>query len=354
MVILFCSHQFHLSCLTKVEGIQCPICRFEHNNLKAHLTSCFICGFPHSPQQSSSSLPFPDPFASASKQLPRPDDEEDEAELSSPPHLSHRLQQQEDVWLCLVCGFTGCGWQHQNHIEQHYQETLHTYALNIHHPSKVWDFAGNGFVHRLILERSEEGEEGAVPDTKTKVAEVSREGAGNLPGVMGMGMGEEAGDYRSLMPPLDESDQQAMVQQKVDRLLGQYQQILVWRLTQNRLFYEDKLRQVWQSVQVSHPLGTPDEKEHKLEEKTAGSGGEEAAASSSSLLWTRHLRASLAHEQSRLLKQCESTKEAIHRLRHEEEIAREFHKHLQLNRGEWGERVVRARLRLRETEELYR
>lgn len=43
-----------------------------------------------------------------------------------------------------------------NHIKQHYEETLHTYAMDASSRQRVWDFAGDGFVHRLILNSDEE------------------------------------------------------------------------------------------------------------------------------------------------------------------------------------------------------
>ena len=60
----------------------------------------------------------------------------------------------DDLWVCLICGFTGCGRSNQAHIYSHYESSLHTYALNTS-TKQVWDFAGDGFVHRLILNNSD-------------------------------------------------------------------------------------------------------------------------------------------------------------------------------------------------------
>ena len=35
-----------------------------------------------------------------------------------------------DLWVCLVCGFIGCGSSHCNHIRDHYERHLHAYAMN--------------------------------------------------------------------------------------------------------------------------------------------------------------------------------------------------------------------------------
>ena len=60
-----------------------------------------------------------------------------------------------DLWMCLVCGYVGCGLSNQFHIRTHYLETLHAYVVNLD-SKRVWDFAGNGYVHRLVMGGREE------------------------------------------------------------------------------------------------------------------------------------------------------------------------------------------------------
>ncbi len=55
-----------------------------------------------------------------------------------------------DVWLCLICGLSGCGQFSHNHIKQHYLETLHTHAINTE-ARQVWDFVAD--VHARELSR---------------------------------------------------------------------------------------------------------------------------------------------------------------------------------------------------------
>lgn len=55
----------------------------------------------------------------------------------------------DNLWICLVCGQIGCGRAKQGHALAHYETTSHLYALDIE-TQRVWDYAGDGYVHRLI------------------------------------------------------------------------------------------------------------------------------------------------------------------------------------------------------------
>eukprot|EP01040_Poterioochromonas_malhamensis_P014708 gene14708-16328_t len=363
IIILYCSHSFHLSCLIKIEGVQCPVCRYEHNNIRAHATTCFLCGYPH--QQA---LPSAIPKALDAPALP----------VGSPDAVGSRshVAPHEDVWLCLVCGFTGCGVSHMNHIEEHYHDTLHTYALNVAHPHKVWDFAGNGYVHRLILQRSDEDHNNtssvdhssslltseslddsplplplpppALP--RTKVTEVSASSALTS----SMMSGEDISYMRSSVPPLDEETEERILNDKLDQLLSQYQEMFVWRMTQNRLFYEDKLKQIWNTTS-----------EVLTADQTIGTTSSSAALPSASanaqnlsmmenLSWMKNIKVSLIQEEQRLMKQCDVIREKISLMQREDEVSRELHKHLLLNQKEWEDRVIKAKQRFQQTEKTYR
>lgn len=49
----------------------------------------------------------------------------------------------------MICGNTGCGRYDSAHAYKHYEETSHCYAMDIT-SQHVWDYAGDGYVHRLI------------------------------------------------------------------------------------------------------------------------------------------------------------------------------------------------------------
>jgi hypothetical protein len=414
--------------------------------MKSYTTSCFICGFPYSSSTGISSSSSSDgsfsssenPFVSPRKSIDSSTNAASSiSSISSnryplfPPsssfgdnsryQLQHQIPSQyrqqclnEDVWLCLVCGFTGCGSCNENHIENHYQDTFHTYAMNIYQINKVWDFAGNGYVHRLILEKADDGEEGKSErsDNSKEAIDVEREGdeddyaaiVANLTGVrprrsITRTKVTEVMDVPSTSQPqqqqqqqqqqqlllssascndemysrsyyeqqqgfIDEESREAVVNNKLDKLMMQYQELLVWRLSQNRLFYEEKLKNIWSSVQNFHNSSTSTNqgKEGGLENE----GKEWSSSSSSSsakqhpqqqnyeISWMKNIKLSLLQEQNRLAKQCDMMKEKIQQLEREEGISKEFHRHLIMNKKEWEERVIKARERLELAEKTYK
>ncbi|KAF2103819.1 zf-UBP-domain-containing protein [Rhizodiscina lignyota] len=110
LLTILCQHVFHCNCLEKWHGSGCPVCRYTQNDtLLGRLASgedeedvgCSVCG-------------------SAA-----------------------------NLWVCLICGNVGCGRYDSAHAFAHYEATSHSYAMDIA-TQHVWDYAGDGYVHRLI------------------------------------------------------------------------------------------------------------------------------------------------------------------------------------------------------------
>ncbi|KAI8337194.1 BRCA1-associated protein 2-domain-containing protein [Chlamydoabsidia padenii] len=55
----------------------------------------------------------------------------------------------DSLWICMICGHIGCGRYQEAHAYDHYMETRHLFALEID-TQMVWDYEGDGYVHRLI------------------------------------------------------------------------------------------------------------------------------------------------------------------------------------------------------------
>lgn len=49
----------------------------------------------------------------------------------------------DKLWVCLICGYVGCGRYEGAHAYDHYKETSHLYALESE-TQRVWDYAGDG------------------------------------------------------------------------------------------------------------------------------------------------------------------------------------------------------------------
>ncbi|TQS33327.1 hypothetical protein Golomagni_06334 [Golovinomyces magnicellulatus] len=116
-----CSHVFHCTCLQNWKGAGCPVCRFANAS-----------------QGSSSdpSNPYAQPFGS---------------------HVSNLCSVcdcADDLWICLICGYVGCGRYKGGHAKDHWKETAHSFALELE-TQYVWDYAGDMWVHRLIRDKGD-------------------------------------------------------------------------------------------------------------------------------------------------------------------------------------------------------
>jgi BRCA1-associated protein len=105
-----CQHVFHCDCLQRWRGSGCPVCR--------HI-------------QPSSSLTSATPFGR---------NVSDVCLVCDCP---------EDLWICLICGYVGCGRYKGGHAKEHWKDSAHCFALEIA-TQYVWDYAGDAWVHRLI------------------------------------------------------------------------------------------------------------------------------------------------------------------------------------------------------------
>ncbi|XP_039166209.1 BRAP2 RING ZnF UBP domain-containing protein 1-like isoform X2 [Eucalyptus grandis] len=54
----------------------------------------------------------------------------------------------ENLWVCLICGFVGCGRYKDKHAISHWKNTQHCYSLDLR-TQQIWDYVGDTYVHRL-------------------------------------------------------------------------------------------------------------------------------------------------------------------------------------------------------------
>ena len=132
-----CGHVFHSACMQRWAGASCPVCRHcAAGGGPAGSTRCAECGA------------------------------------------------RADLWICLLCGHVGCGRYRAGHAADHFHASQHTYALELE-SQRVWDYAADGYVHRLIQSAAADG----------KLVEVSHRGGGGG-GDMGGGGGGGGGGGR--------------------------------------------------------------------------------------------------------------------------------------------------------------
>ncbi|QHO50266.1 BRCA1-associated protein [Arachis hypogaea] len=93
-----CNHSFHCSCISKWADSSCPVCRYCQQ--QAEKSICSVC------------------------------------------------RTTENLWICVICGFVGCGRYKAGHAIMHWKETQHYYALDVE-TKRVWDFAGDTYLVEL-------------------------------------------------------------------------------------------------------------------------------------------------------------------------------------------------------------
>ncbi|KAF7139943.1 hypothetical protein RHSIM_Rhsim06G0183400 [Rhododendron simsii] len=53
----------------------------------------------------------------------------------------------ENLWVCVICGFVGCGRYQEKHVVLHWEDTQHCFSLELE-SQQVWDYDGHIYVHR--------------------------------------------------------------------------------------------------------------------------------------------------------------------------------------------------------------
>ncbi|CAI5701958.1 unnamed protein product [Peronospora effusa] len=213
-----CNHSFHCDCLFRWEGSSCPVCRYSHGDIGS---SCEVCGTA------------------------------------------------EHLWICLICGHVGCGRYSGEHAKEHYQDTLHTYSLELE-TQRVWDYAGDGYVHRLILNK-QDGKFVEFPSPKNHSGE------------------------RSQNPPITSAEEEAGEHRKLEKLAVEYNFLLKSQLEEQRLYYERLLARAEEDE--SRQLLNAHERERKQLKKANINLAQKTIKLEEELTFVRELNKSLIENQ---------------------------------------------------------
>ena len=214
-----CNHTFHLDCLLQWQDSPCPVCRYDHSGLNEALSQCHVCGTTEHNYVClicgvvscvvsgvASSISSTNPAGSSSSHHTR-------NESNDTCHGEGSSSSMEDAATSRIRFST-------SHARQHYDETLHAYALDTE-TQHVWDFAGQGYVHRL-LQNKEDGKLVEVNDPNNTTASLER----------------------SLNPGLSEAQEGEVVHRKLEGFASQYYTLLKSQLEQQRIFYEGRLEEI--------------------------------------------------------------------------------------------------------------
>lgn len=177
LLTILCQHVFHCDCLSKWRGSGCPVCRYTQNSSimrspTSHDTEnlCSVCG-------TTSTL-----------------------------------------WICLICGNVGCGRYDNAHAFTHWETTGHCFAMDIE-SQYVWDYAGDGYVHRLIQNKAD----GKMVDLPAARGSSSAYGKGD-------GTGGMAAVGADMVP-----------REKMEAMGNEYAYLLTSQLDSQRTYYEQQL-----------------------------------------------------------------------------------------------------------------
>ncbi|KAK6267710.1 hypothetical protein QUC31_011870 [Theobroma cacao] len=164
-----CNHSFHCSCISKWTDSSCPVCRYCQQ--QPETSTCFIC------------------------------------------------QTSENLWICVLCGFVGCGRYKRGHAIIHWKETQHCYSLELE-TQRVWDYVGDNYVHRLIQSK-----------TDGKLVELNSHCL-------------HANDGCGSCDCADSGISEAILSCKAEVIVNEYNELLRTQLENQKLYYETLLQQV--------------------------------------------------------------------------------------------------------------
>ncbi|KAG5342452.1 hypothetical protein C0989_001516 [Termitomyces sp. Mn162] len=265
-----------MDCLSKWGDSRCPVCRYSQILQSSHPTS------------SSTRSTLPIPFANPSTPT-----------LSSCSSCSSTT----NLWICLICGNIGCGRYGRAHAHAHYQSTTHLYALELE-TQRVWDYAGDGYVHRLIQNKAD-GKLVELPSAASSTGVPPRDGS------------------------LGPTQADALSAEKIEAIGIEYSYLLTSQLESQRSYYEDEEKRL--KNQLAELKGQVDRLGQQLKEDAKKREDQEQAR--------------LAHvmkEKSRAEARAEKATELARRLDKELKEERAVSEGLMKNMNSMKERVERA------------
>ena len=112
----------------------------------------------------------------------------------------------------MICGHIGCGRYSGAHAFDHHLSTNHLYALELE-TQRVWDYAGDGYVHRLIQTKND-----------GKLVE--------FPPVASTG---------TYFHPADRAVDDDVSREKLDAMGMEYTYLLTTQLDSQRVYYEERI-----------------------------------------------------------------------------------------------------------------
>lgn len=195
LITIPCQHTFHCSCLSKWASGRCPVCRYTQNLAKAKNTR------------------------------PSHVDEQGLERTSC-----DQCQGLEQLWMCLLCGHVGGGRYACRHAVSHFEHSGHIFAMELE-TQRVWDYAGDAYVHRLIQNQSD-GKLVELPSLGPSRGEADANGSG--------GEGSKGG--------LGPDNAASQAQGKTEKMAEEFSGILISQLESQRNYFLEKMSELKQDL----------------------------------------------------------------------------------------------------------
>jgi BRCA1-associated protein len=210
---------------------------------------------------------------------------------------------------------------------------------------QVWDFAGDGYVHRLILSEGSSSPTNVLPPKLIESNAQHTSSAG----------------FRNRTAPLSADQEEMLVNGKLEAAARHYNQLLAWQLEQNRLLYQARLSRIRESISggTSISAGGKADGYSTVSQSTPSNTGASSSSTGGAKLahggtnWRENLILTLRTERGKVAKQVEGAKERLERTRKEIAVLKELRTSLDANRQEWQKRVDVAAQGLAELKQTY-
>ncbi|KAJ2881983.1 hypothetical protein IWW38_005721, partial [Coemansia aciculifera] len=150
LLTTLCRHTFHCRCLQRWGDGTCPVCRYTQTSPFVDQERFHRTVGDNSPMTlAAKPLSSPPLLPASSSSVSVEAAEVIDGKQNSEDNCCSVCGRTGDLWICLVCGTIGCGRYVNGHAKDHFNETQHPYSMELQSQC-VWDYAGDGYVHRLL------------------------------------------------------------------------------------------------------------------------------------------------------------------------------------------------------------
>ncbi|CAO3701678.1 unnamed protein product [Rhizopus stolonifer] len=177
----------------------------------------------------------------------------------------YECQSTESLWICMICGHIGCGRYQDAHAYDHYVATDHLYTLEIE-TQRVWDYLGDGYVHRLIQNMADGAIVELPPNEIGNSSGHNRDEPTSKPSVTNTKNTQSPRQMNNNINQLE----------KLENISTDYTFMLVSQLDSQRIYYEDQIEVLYKQVSdieneikaVTYRLDCTKEEQKKLKTRS--------------------------------------------------------------------------------------